>query len=611
MIGVAWILIVSILVALLTDKEAEETLPVIFISVILILFPFYCLNLLRIGRMLVYLLSILLLIAAAWKQRLKKFFLKVTPGIVAYIFMCAIVFLITKNNFVWLWDETRLWGAVPKALWYTEKLQLGTDAVVYPNMQSYPPAMPLLVYFIESFNRVFKESEIFFVYGVFYCALLVPALKNLKYKQFYLIPLLALVIVLLPCLITEHGGDYCYYYNSLFIDVFLGAMAGYGLYLAAARPITTRWAAYRLAAALTALVLLKDSGFLFAAGILLIAVIVNKDVPRKWLFLLVSLGMMVLANRMWGFLLSRYGVSNHVGMGSQLSTDTILQLMKKALTETVVAYHCPFFQIDLELAFAPAMFIAFAAAVFIQKKYRDVSSRANAAVILIYMATTAVFMIGYGMAFGAGLPSYQRYVSTITMAFSLFLVMRSLVILVDRIQWDWKSVFCSGMKMTLTVFAVVFLIAHAYEWEKKTDLAYICPYEGSLVHSQRIVDGLEGKQDEKQDIRLYILFSGEPARNCLLEQRIYMNLIGSGISVRNFYNDMQIVGANVSPDSPEEIYRSADAWKENLLNNYDYIYVIQTDEINNEAFRYLENESLQADSIYKIDRTDNHIKLSK
>ena len=53
-----------------------------------------------------------------------------------------------KDNLVGLWDELRLWGAYTKALHTSNSLQLGSDAFIYPIMQSYPPAMPLLGYFV-------------------------------------------------------------------------------------------------------------------------------------------------------------------------------------------------------------------------------------------------------------------------------------------------------------------------------------------------------------------------------------------------------------------------------------------------------------------------------
>ena len=174
----------SVLFAAAKKERAENVFPCALLSVIVILYPFYCLDFLRLGKMLVYVLILLtgiLSLGKLLKQKrdpVRSVLETLTPGIFIFAAYCAFVFVYTRGNLVGLWDEMRLWGAVPKALYATDSLQLGSQALIFPAMQPYPPGMPLLVYFMESLSPQFSESYIFVTYGIFFGAMLLPALKQ-------------------------------------------------------------------------------------------------------------------------------------------------------------------------------------------------------------------------------------------------------------------------------------------------------------------------------------------------------------------------------------------------------------------------------------------------
>lgn len=179
----------SIFAAILFKKTAEETFSLIMFSTVLLMLPFYCLNLLKIGRC-IYLCAMLVLALSACfyiKRNNGKIFLefikKITPGICIYAVLCGIFTVYLKGNIVSLWDELRLWGAVPKALHFSQQLQLGENAAIFGNMQSYQPGMPLLVYFLTSFCGNFCEYQIFATYAAVAFCVFLPALKNLKWSR--------------------------------------------------------------------------------------------------------------------------------------------------------------------------------------------------------------------------------------------------------------------------------------------------------------------------------------------------------------------------------------------------------------------------------------------
>ena len=334
------VMVVCVLLALVQkEKTVEELIPTSFLSIITFLFPFYCFDMLRTGRNLLLILFVVISIWALHKIKWRELCLgKIfTPGIFIYVVACLIIVMLTKDNFVSLWDETRLWGAVPKALWYTETLQLGEEALIYPIMQSYYPGMPLLVYFMTSIGSEFSEWQIFAIYGIFVLSLLIPAFRKMKWNQWILVFPLAIASVILPCLATSHGGDSAYFYDSLFVDVVLGAVIGYSFYLTTQNPLKDWWTVYSFVVSLVTLVLLKDTGILFASVILInsfiLSVLRKKEHTLKRC-LLCHVGMCLVSFGMyfaWQHLLSLYMVKNHVGMRNLFSKNAIYSLIKNLL----------------------------------------------------------------------------------------------------------------------------------------------------------------------------------------------------------------------------------------------------------------------------------------
>lgn len=253
------------------EKKPEEYFFSGIATVIAVLYPFYCLDLLRIGRYVAYALFGVVAVYSVWKlsfrrrnlaANLKKM---VSPGVILFWALLAFYVLFLHERWVSLWDELRLWGAVPKALYATERLQMGEETLTFPIMQSYLPGMQLFVYFVTALAPDFPEYQIFVCYAVFFLALVIPALRDVEWKHWPYLLMLGLLLIWLPCIFTSHGGDLGRFYNSLFIDPILGALAGYVLYLSAKEPFQNGISLYRFCICLVVLVLLKDSGIMFAA----------------------------------------------------------------------------------------------------------------------------------------------------------------------------------------------------------------------------------------------------------------------------------------------------------------------------------------------------------
>ena len=123
------------------NRRIEECVPVTFMGTIVILYFFYLFNLLAIGRFFVYAGMLALFIAALLKHFKKKqnnnkvfekesipiqtnyFFREIlTPGILLLLVMAVVFMIYAFNLKPAVWDELRLWAAMPKALHFSQSM---------------------------------------------------------------------------------------------------------------------------------------------------------------------------------------------------------------------------------------------------------------------------------------------------------------------------------------------------------------------------------------------------------------------------------------------------------------------------------------------------------
>ena len=224
----------SVIGSTFLKKRYEEMLPLTVFSIMLIMFIFFLFNKLVFGLYFIYLLctflylfSIYYIIKNADKRKdiLKRFF---SPGFLIFILSAITIFIITKDFFVALCDELRLWAAYPKALYYYNDTDLYH---VLGNMQGRIPGMPVFMYFITKTLGVFKDSILFLSYGIVSLSIFLPLAKKVTWKKWYLVILLSILFIFFPLAFANNNFDYISYYRTLFIDPILGLIFGYSIYL--------------------------------------------------------------------------------------------------------------------------------------------------------------------------------------------------------------------------------------------------------------------------------------------------------------------------------------------------------------------------------------------
>ena len=619
MYALVLLMAVSILCAAAQKVPAERVFPCLMLSVMGIIYPFYCFDRLKAGVLLAYGLILLtgavsvLCITGRKRPLIRSILATLTPGIFIFAAFCGFVFVYTRHNLVGLWDEMRLWGAVPKALYATGTLQLGDTALIFDSMQPYPPGMPLLVYFMEYLSPSFSEGYVFIVYGIFFGAMLLPALQSLKWKQCpAFLPLLVLLMVA-PCIFTSHGGDDGWFYESLFIDPILGVLAGYAFWLSAQRPFDSLFQSWSFAAALLALTIVKDSGALFAVfaavNALVLYLLTEKERRNSqglFLGLISTVLTIALGYGLWRWVLGTYGIgSNESGfMKMELSLESLEVLWTKLLEMPMVNIQEPLLHGQIVLTYLPCLLGMMLLFRLCGRARKGDGKRLTWAMMLL---SFLVFLIGYRLSFRGSLPSFQRYVSaTLICAMGCGLIQSLPGALENafRAKRKWVVIF-------LCLFFVVSGFRYMGQWQKKKyDMEYTRAPARTAV--TKIKNTVEGTVEEPADI--YVLIADKPRQKSLIHHRIYYELIGTNACVRNFWNDVNIVGGEETPTewTREEIAEYADRWVEKLCSSgYDYVYVAVTNDFAAAVLAELGITEAVNGDLYAVLSLDGVLRLEK
>lgn len=123
---------------------------------------------------------------------------------------------------------------------------------------------------------------------------------------------------------------------------------------------------------------------------------------------------------------------------------------------------------------------------------------------------------------------------------------------------------------------------------------------------------LEGSADAPADV--YVLISNDPRGNSKLHHRIYYELLGTSACVRNFWNDVNIVGGEASPETwtLEEIASIAEKLGNKLsANGYDYVYVAVENDFAAQVLAQFGVEAPAQGGLYRIEQVEEKLRLVK
>jgi len=595
------------------DMKSEQFLPVTAMTIMAALYTAYLFNALFVGFMIVvvigcgcYIFALISLmknrgnILKATADFLKRFF---TPGMVIFILAVILIFLVTRNSKVYLWDELRLWGAYPKALYHTKQLQMGIGegVFIYPIMQSYPPGMMLFAYFVEQFIPVFSENCIFFAYGVLGAALFMPMLEKLTWKRGWLVIPLAFVIFLIPTFFYNSWlkdlGDY---YTSLFVDPILGLFLAFVVYLLLKEPFISWFSSLRFALALFTMIIIKDSGASFAIITLAAAMImalVQKQFRKSVIRISIGILAALFSYFSWKTLMYSYGVHRSIMFDITFPAQGLINILRAFRTVDLVYSNFPALLPPITFMVLIALILVMNVLLVINTAKEKRKNFIYSSVVLYF--SNVVFIFGLAVLYTndalsgeSDIPSYPRYISTILLTDFTFLAMYTVELLIDgkrQCTKSWNKFLCAAV---CTAWLVMLPIRqpHSYETYDPDDVRAGVEAIASQVNSW---------DDSPAVKNVYMLINGNMISYSAYHHRIYFDLIDKNILIKNFYDKTNLAAIQITKQQ----------WADELINEkYDYVYIVNVDDAFMQQYGDM-FDSVIEEELYKVTIEDGMVKL--
>lgn len=597
--------------ACVLDKNFEEGIPLYFLGVIFFLYLFYIIDLLKIGLFLVLFISFLLYATSAFylvrkknvKEALKRL---ITPGALCFSLLYLIIWYLTKDSLLYLFDELRLWGAYPKALYYTDSLQFEKN-ILYDGMKTYLPGMPLFQYFCMKILGVFQENYLHFSFCLLGTVLFLPLLKNIKWKNFYVIIPYIILVIFTPMIFYNNGLDYGYYYKSLYIDSILGLAVGYNFYLLTKNPYKNKFNLINYLLSIALVYLLKENGIIFCLISIFFSIVIellhykNKNYRKIKNYKLMIIPVIFLLFLMfsWKLTLSSYNKTSDVTSEFTPSKMTHLiinptnkqkNIIKDDLkiTNTNSMIGSSIIEFNKYLTYKNIMVFYILTAILIiilsSKKQRSKYLFSCVAIIGSSIAYWLALLFLYALKYGNVL-CFERYNNTTLLAIFMFF---SLIIIENVLKHDKKF-----MRLAIVLVSIIILIPFrsigdttitaTFDYNKDETNGMF--YE-AMENEQKIIEKIK---PSKNIINIYFASYEEFP---IMHHRLYNLLLDNKIKIKNLFGSIT--------NSPNK-----EAFVKYLLKeNYDYVFVYNYDDEMQTFLEGIFDTTIKEETLYKIVNDD-------
>lgn len=592
--AIFFILLAAASVSVFTNRKIDDCWPACISGIVLWLYGFYCLGGLWFGTKLLC-IGVILLFVLAWKRlgSLRSIVTSVlTPGTACYLVMCGLFVLFFSQNHVTLHDELRLWAAVPKAMHVTGRLQLGENAIIFPIMHSYPPGLPLVLYFFTFFSEEFSEGALYVGYACVTMAFFIPVFSNWKWKNWPLTVYAGTVIFLIPFFFTSHFCDLGLFGKTLFVDPLLGVLAGFVFCQAGNKPFKTWFDCISFSLVAVFLCLCKKTGLVFALAAVLCAVYLDKGKHKARVLL--PFFLVGAAYGGWYILQTLYAVSvprplevHALGMGE------IRNVIQALFTENVIAYRVP---LGVFGSFIGVYGILWVIYYWILHVTRQKNSSDKFLVNVAMLVSTVLFIYGYALLYAQELESFARYMATpllclctciILDGVPVFIQSKKARFILDRLTVRKHIILCLGAGLCCCVFLCVWsMIFPELEQMDEMDAA-----------AERIRTAVLENKESDENAWIYAVIAGDGYENSHRHHRMFFDMISADINIRNGLAQTQVVDPGI--EDP------ASAWAEELKRDYNFVYLLSVEDALIPVFAEFTEDPAEPGALYRVVPADN------
>lgn len=260
-------------------KRIEETMPISIVSIVLIIFLAGLVNNLKIGAIIVQILTILQLIFILItilkkdKDGIKEVLRRIlTPGLLIYTLLFILNVLINQGRIFEDYDEFNHWAVIIKNMFIYNTY--GTNPETIVRFNEYPPFTAIFQYLFLAIQKVYREDTIIIAQNVLYLSIIIPITKKIKWNKSALrIITVTPLIVFMPMILYKN------FFLNILVDGILGIMFAYTIY-SAYEEDSLIFKTLKILAGTIMLCLTKTSG-LGLAVLALIIILIKIIIDRK------------------------------------------------------------------------------------------------------------------------------------------------------------------------------------------------------------------------------------------------------------------------------------------------------------------------------------------
>lgn len=203
-----------------------------------------------------------------------------TPGALCFAGLCVLFIWAGGPMVVWWGDDSGYWALEAKSLWAYGGL-VGADRHLALSFGSYPPGVQLLQWWVMRALGQWSESALYATLFITYAAFLLPLFERMRWKRCWLAP-----FAFAGALAFPYWGSVLSYV-ILSVDTVLALCFGYALVRIWRLEPGDRAGLWAEGLSLCALVLIKQTGLLFAALAIVFLLLMKRGrgLPRSGVWL--------------------------------------------------------------------------------------------------------------------------------------------------------------------------------------------------------------------------------------------------------------------------------------------------------------------------------------
>lgn len=222
------IIIIGFLYSVLYNYRFGKTLPLVYITLILLqLISGYLGGVSYIKVLLPLFIMVLIILSLLNKKINKETFLNyLSPGLFIYLFFSIYLYFLLKNVGLTNIDDTFHWSQVVKGCLKTNLLL--SD---YQYTSSYPPFTALIEIVYCKFLGGYNDSYVILALSSFSVSFMFPLLDKYKKEDFLKTIIIFISSICILLSINQSAYQNIYIFNSIYADWIMAILFAYGLYL--------------------------------------------------------------------------------------------------------------------------------------------------------------------------------------------------------------------------------------------------------------------------------------------------------------------------------------------------------------------------------------------